>query len=266
MRYLTAAGPFVRRQLRPPEIPRPQPVATERYAEHAPCLADIYVPEDSGDGRTALVVHGGGFAFGARDMSSVMVVVDHLLQRGFVVASVDYRLVRVRGPRLEGQRQDAISAARWWHDNAARFGGDPQRTTVVGLSAGGALGLFAAGAAPLERFVGIYGAYDLTQLPARWLTASVLTRAPRRKDHARHSPLIMGDFDAPALLIHGLADPLAVPGHTEALARLREERGLPTEIAWIEGAVHGFFQDGVHDPHAIEAFEHLDRFLGLEAS
>jgi len=262
MRYLTAAGPFVRRRFKPPHIPRPQPAATLRYGEHAPCLANIYVPVDGGkDAPTALVVHGGGFVGGARDMSSVLVVVDRLLQSGTVVASVDYRLARPWGARLEGQRQDVMQAARWWRELAPEYGGNPDDTTLVGLSAGGGLALYAAQAVVPRRFVGIYGAYDLTLLPVRWFTASTLARTPRRHEQAARSPLHVGDFDAPALLIHGRADPLAVPEHTERLARLRAERGLPTDTVWIDDAVHGFFQDGPEHPHSQLALDRMQAFM-----
>ncbi|MFK7927482.1 MAG: alpha/beta hydrolase [Myxococcota bacterium] len=261
MRYLSAAGPFLRRRLKPPNIPDPTPVHTASFADRKSCYIDVYTPNVAGPHPSALIVHGGGFVGGSRRMSSVRVVIEHLLQQGFVVASLDYRLVRPWGPFLDGQVLDVRDGARWWHENAPGFGADPTRSVIIGLSAGGGLGVMAADAAPFSRFIGVYGAYDLTLLPARWATATSLIRSRHRRDHSSQSPLMMGHFEQPALLIHGDIDPLAVPEHSRRLADARAARGLPTELCWIEGAVHGYLQDGASHPHSAQTLSLIDSFL-----
>ena len=261
MRYLSAAGPFLRRRLRPPTIPDPTPRATVAFADRRSCLADVYSPAGAKDAPTAFIVHGGGFVGGSRRMSSVRVVIDELLRDGFVVASIDYRLVRPWGPLLEGQAQDVQDAARWWSEAAPDFGGHPDRTSLIGLSAGGGLALMAAQAARFSHFIGIYGAYDLTLLPARLVTATPLARSAKREEQAARSPLLSGLFDQPALLVHGDEDPLAVPEHTARLAAARLERSLPTQTHWVGGAVHGFLQDGADHPHSAQTLGAMREFL-----
>ena len=57
-----------------------------------------------------------------------------LAAQGFVVVVPDYRLVpEVRFPAF---LEDSAAAVRWARDNAAAFGGDGQRITLVGHSAG----------------------------------------------------------------------------------------------------------------------------------
>jgi len=188
-------------------------------------------------------------------------MIDHLLQRGFVVASLDYRLVRPWGPFLDGQVLDVRDGARWWHERAPSFGADPDKSVIIGLSAGAGLGILATDAAPFSRFIGIYGAYDFTLFPARWATATSLVRSSRKRDHSSQSPITMGFFKQPALLIHGDIDPLAVPEHSRRLAEARAAGGLPTELPWIEGAVHGYLQDGASHPHSAQTLSLIDSFL-----
>lgn len=260
MRFLSAAGPALRRRLRPPELKLIPP--TEVVPFHGKLLADVYVPEGADGAPTALVLHGGGFVLGARDMSAVGVLAADLVSRGFVVVSVDYRLAHPwTRVRLSEQESDVIAAARWWSEAAEGYGGDPDRNALIGLSAGGALALLATPEARFKRFVGIYGAYDLELLPVTWASAGLLTRAARRHKRAERSPIHRGAFAQPSLLVHGTADTLTPPGQAERLQAVRDAAGLSTETVWIEGAVHGFLQDGHEHPHTVQALDAIGAFL-----
>jgi len=92
-----------------------------------------------------LWIHGGGFEFG----SSASATYDGsvLAAQGVVVVSINYRL-GVFGflatPQLDGESAtsgmwgllDQIAALQWVQQNIANFGGDPNRVTVFGESAG----------------------------------------------------------------------------------------------------------------------------------
>ncbi len=94
-------------------------------------------------------LHGGGFSEGAGGID----VYDgtHLAQRGVVVVTINYRL-GVFGflahPALTGESPthssgnygllDCLLALRWVQANIRAFGGDPQRVTIWGQSAGAA--------------------------------------------------------------------------------------------------------------------------------
>jgi acetyl esterase/lipase len=262
---LKAAGPFLRRRLRPPALDLEPPTATVRFSQRArgrPLpLLDIYAPPGADGAPTAVIVHGGGFVGGSRDMSAVGVLATDLVRRGFVVASVDYCLARPFGPALPDQIDDVRAALRYWMRSARDYGGDPARTALIGKSAGAALAVLAADAAPFAKFVGIYGAYDLRLLPARWATASLLTRAARPADRERQSPLTRARFPQPALLIHGTTDPLAPQEHSLRLLAERQRAGLPTETLWLPGAVHGFLQDGPDHPDTAATLRAVADFL-----
>ncbi|MEU7580406.1 carboxylesterase/lipase family protein [Streptomyces sp. NPDC041068] len=98
-------------------------------------------PPEPGKPRPVLVwMPGGGFVTGAGSVDDP----SRLVKRGdMVVVTLNYRL-GVFGffahPRLGAQGnfglQDQLAALRWVHANIARFGGDPGRITLGGVSAG----------------------------------------------------------------------------------------------------------------------------------
>lgn len=97
-------------------------------------------------------IHGGGFSFGAT--STPLYRGDRLAERGVIVVSVAYRLGPfgfMAHPELsaESQREDGVHASgnyglldqiaglQWVRDNISAFGGDPNKVTIFGESAGG---------------------------------------------------------------------------------------------------------------------------------
>jgi acetyl esterase/lipase len=71
--------------------------------------------------------------------------------RGYLVVSVDYRLATASQSTWDKARQDVACALTWIHQNAPRYGGDPQRIVVAGDSAGGNLAVNLAYSAALGR-------------------------------------------------------------------------------------------------------------------
>lgn len=84
-----------------------------------------------------IYVHGGGWQHGDKSDWTRMVGIRELMARGFVVATVDYRLAPQF--RFPAQLEDVREAIRYLCANAARYGIDPQRVGLMGDSAGGHL-------------------------------------------------------------------------------------------------------------------------------
>ncbi|MGE0595098.1 MAG: carboxylesterase/lipase family protein [Hyphomonadaceae bacterium] len=94
-------------------------------------------------------IPGGGFTDGGEAMR--VYDGEALARRGIVVVSINYRLnafgllthpaleVEADGARGNYLLRDALAALGWVNRNIAIFGGDPERVTIAGQSAGGAI-------------------------------------------------------------------------------------------------------------------------------
>jgi acetyl esterase/lipase len=87
-------------------------------------------------------IHGGGLIFGSRTMSPRPFLAEALIDRGFIIASVDHRLAPE--VKLEEIVEDVGELWRWLHDAGPNlFGVDPRRICAAGASAGAYLALIA---------------------------------------------------------------------------------------------------------------------------
>lgn len=234
--------------------------------EHAaPLRVRIYVPEAISSSRTPapvlLYFHGGGWVMGS--------VADHDPLCGkladacqAIVISVDYRLA----PEYPFPAciEDAVCAAEWTHENAARFGGDPDRLLAGGDSSGANISAALAylgkeGKAPsishLILFYGAFGCLDVAKspsgrrfggggfvLPLDAMALMLALYAPEGTDmdDPRLFPGKASDLTGmpPAHVITAEFDPLRDDG--EAFARRLSEAGCEVSLTRMEGMMHGF--------------------------
>jgi para-nitrobenzyl esterase len=109
------------------------------------CLSlNIWTPEMTGTPRPVMVwIHGGSFTGGSGKIYDGR----WLVSRDIIVVTINYRLGTLGfladpslGPPGDVGNyglQDQQAAMRWVKDNIANFGGDPEKVTVAGESAGG---------------------------------------------------------------------------------------------------------------------------------
>ncbi|MBC6983504.1 carboxylesterase/lipase family protein [Caulobacter sp. 17J80-11] len=128
---------------------RPGSIYTEQTGQMSEdCLSlNVWAPADARDAPVMVWIHGGALVGGAS--SQAMYDGAALAKRGVVVVSINYRL-GVLGylahPDLSAESPDHVSgnyglldqieALRWVKRNIAAFGGDPEKVTVAGESAG----------------------------------------------------------------------------------------------------------------------------------
>jgi len=109
---------------------------------------DIYYPKSDFFKNRPLVmlIHGGAFYIGSKESVAEKTLATTLAKRGYVVASIDYRLgfkMLASDIELSGYRaiQDAHAALRFLAHNAKGLGIDPTQIYVGGTSAGGVASL-----------------------------------------------------------------------------------------------------------------------------
>jgi dienelactone hydrolase len=120
---------------------------------------DLYTP--TGDASTAprpavVWIHGGGFSAGSKTSSNVVQLAATFAKRGYVAASIDYRLLAPPGCGGTGTpssqctvaaveaEHDAQAAVRWLRAHAAQYRIDPHRIAVGGTSAGAVTSILVA--------------------------------------------------------------------------------------------------------------------------
>lgn len=129
---------------------QPQEYPEMRGQMDEDCLnLNVWTPAKTWEQRLPVVVwiHGGGFAYGGG--SHPTYDGEALAKRGVVVVTLNYRLGLLgfmAHPQLSAESaagasgnyglMDQVAALKWVQRNIAAFGGDPQRVTVMGQSAG----------------------------------------------------------------------------------------------------------------------------------
>jgi len=128
-----------------PEPAVPEPAAAEpsvaysdvRYArldgvEPHLLSMDIYAPPGARNCPVMVYVHGGAWSFG--DKLATGNKVPYFTSRGWILVSINYRLLPAADPLL--QVDDVARAVAWVHDRIDRYGGDPNELFLMGHSAG----------------------------------------------------------------------------------------------------------------------------------
>ena len=194
---------------------------------------DIYTPRGDVSAKRPVFVfaHGGFFAFG--DKSEGAGWGNRLAQRGYVVASINYRLssTLVVAPvdsdrevaEIDDAREDMQTAVRWMRTNAAALRIDPDKIAVGGSSAGAvtALGVAVNNDDPE---VGLY----------QGVSSAVCTAVSYA---GANDPLLVDAGDAGAIFHHGTLDTI-VPYDLAVQTRdAMSAAGLP--VQWNEYAGDG---------------------------
>lgn len=96
---------------------------------------DVYAPDGAVDLPVLMMVHGGGWRNGDKSNPGIGTVKpEYFCNTGYVYVAINYRL----SPDVEhpAHIQDVAAALKWLVDNIGEYGGDPQRISIMGHSAG----------------------------------------------------------------------------------------------------------------------------------
>jgi acetyl esterase/lipase len=220
-----------------------------------------------------LCVHGGGWRGGKRQQYQGLI--RDLAERGYVAASVTYRLTQVAP--WPAQMDDVDDALRWFRAHAGEFGGDPARIGVMGHSAGGHLSLMLGTrsdrekqpATSVQAVVNFFGPTDMRN-PAGWPAGSRsliehLGGGPyegkRKKTFWDFSPVNhLSRGDAPVLTFHGTKDPIVPYAQATMFHREMSRLSVPGRLVTIEGQGHGWGGEQVERTNTA-TYAFFDRYL-----
>ncbi|MDX1660773.1 MAG: DUF3500 domain-containing protein [Gemmatimonadota bacterium] len=236
-----------------PEVYR---VAPTRDGE-TPLAMDLYLPADRPAKGAVVLIHGGSFVTGSREIEENVAYGTALAERGYVAASISYRLHGDRpvvdgwarrysrwvggldDPRMASAlerfgrewtdavaaaSEDVVAAVEWLRERAGELGYAPDDVALFGASAGAIASLTAVYAREA------YGSEDLD------VAGVIALRALFLRPPGEANPF--EPDDPPLLIFHGEADRRVPLADAESLFELAREAGLAVEIQTAPGYGH----------------------------
>lgn len=228
---------------------------------------DLYLPKNSTGKRPLVIwIHGGGWRQGSKKNCRAI----PLVERGFVVASINYRLSS--HAVFPAQIHDCKAAVRWLRRHADLHGIDESKIGVWGSSAGGHLAALLGTSGDVKELAGVdvgddgscriqavcdwFGPtnlllmnkqagslgkmdHDSVSSPESLLLGGELQTVPDKAAAANPISYVTSD-DPPFLILHGDIDPLVPVKQSQMLYDALLAANCDAEFTIVEGEGHGF--------------------------
>ncbi|WP_459193203.1 alpha/beta hydrolase fold domain-containing protein [Halosimplex sp. J119] len=236
--------------------------------ESGPLALDLYLPDDRPEPTPVVIwIHGGAFRHGSRaDVGPAR----RQVERGYAVASVDYRLSGTA--TFPAQIRDCKAAVRWVRANAGAYALDADRIAAWGASAGGHLAALVGTtgddasfgepddypdhSAAVRAVCDYFGPTDFLSMneagseqdheapdsPESELIGGPIHEHPDRVERADPATYVDGD-EPPFLIVHGSEDPIVPHDQSVSLRDALRDAGSPVSLHTVAGAGHGGFED-----------------------
>src|SRR5262245_43331740 len=106
------------------------------YGEDPKQILDVHQPQGAREAPVVIFIHGGAYVRGDKDLYGEMYgnIATWFARQGALGINATYRLAP--GTKWPSAADDVRAMVKWAKENAARFGGDPNRVYLVGHSAG----------------------------------------------------------------------------------------------------------------------------------
>lgn len=245
-------------------------------------MLDVIVPRDQATVKRPLIVfiHGGAWLGGEKENGTE--IVQHLAKTGnYVTATINYRLSQEA--IWPAQIHDCKAAIRFLRGNADKYGIDPDRIGVMGISAGGHLssmlgtcdhpalegneGAFTAQKSSVQCVVNFFGPSNFqtffgegVPFLSKWRNYEGLrvlgkTDDEVQKNSIQASPVTwVSKGDAPFLTAHGTKDEIVPYTQAVELDEKLKKAGVESYLITVREGGHGFYSDDLND--------RISRFLG----
>ncbi len=231
---------------------------------------DLAQPEGDGPFPAIVFIHGGGWFQGNRQ--SYKTQIQEAARRGYVAATITYRLMKfdqakkettTAQPIFPAQIHDAKAAIRWLRANAAKYHVDPNRIGVTGGSAGGHLSLLVGltdknaklegeGGHPRQssRVQAVVNTFGPTEMASAYETSVVawifrlfMGGTPKEvpETYKAASPVTyISKDDPPVLTLQGDRDTLVPVAQAKLLDEKMKAVGASHTLKIFPGQGHGF--------------------------
>lgn len=253
---------------------------------------DLAMPSGEGPFPCVVMLHGGAWRGGSRkefssndkDKSGALQPswIERIAQRGYVTATVDYRLApKYKFPAMI---EDASAAVRFLRAHAKEYHIDTKKVGAVGFSAGAHLALLlglcdrSAGfdvgqnlneSSKVQCVVDFFGPTDLSlyswspgivdAFMVPFLGKDCKTNPEVFK---RASPITYVTKDAPpTLILHGTFDLIVPIIHSEKLYKALKDDGDTVEMITFPGQGHGGWDKPDMDKAISASYKFLDKYL-----
>ncbi|MBL0176377.1 MAG: alpha/beta hydrolase [Ignavibacteria bacterium] len=203
---------------------------------------DVYQPQgDTLSLRPLIVfVHGGGFVGGDKGTSQFVTLCQEFAKRGYVTASINYRLDTAMVSRaVMNAMHDARAAVRYFRKNAAQYRLDTARIAMGGGSAGAYTSLSVAYVDKISELPPLSGAGDVEGLSGNPGYSSRVRACLDYWGALLDTAAIETADDAPLLIIHGTEDNTVPFTHATMLRARATHLGLYHEFYPLQGEGHG---------------------------
>jgi acetyl esterase/lipase len=227
---------------------------------------DMYSPLGMTSPQPAIVyVHGGSWRGGSKEHSAGVQYFADLVQAGFIVVSVDYRLAPTF--QFPAMIEDVKCAIRFLRANAAAYNIDPNHIGALGTSAGGHLaallgladesagwdvGQYLDQSSRVQAVVDMYGPADFTVPDFADEVSSVAdvfgSDNPNDPIYRLASPVTyVSAGDPPFLIFHGNMDVIVPYSQSVNLYQTLQDFDVQARLITVENAGHGL-QPATGDP------------------
>lgn len=240
---------------------------------------DLFLPEDNGNGRAILFIHGGGWRGGSKEQWHSTAL--YFCNMGYACASAGYRLAP--GGRFQDQVEDVRLAMSFFKAHADEYGFSPDKVASLGSSAGGHL---VAILATLDTDDDLGMSDEITVAETRPNAAlcycavlnlhessrggaipdAVLDLMGKREAedpalYEQASPIDrVSDRTCPTLFIHGDADATVPLSFSTDMAEKLTAAGVRADVVVLPGEGHGFGYGVLKDTQKISV-KHVEAFL-----
>ena len=241
-------------------------------------VLDLYWHPNVSEAMPLIVwIHGGAWRRGSKNNLGNVVP---MLEKGYAVASVEYRL---SGEAIfPAQIQDCKAAVRWLRAHAGDYKLNGEKFGAWGPSAGGHLVAMLGTAndvaewevgdhldvsSRVQAVCDWFGPTDLLRMndvkgnidhnapdsPESQLIGAPIQENPDLAGNANPITYVSGD-DPPFLIMHGGKDRTVIPNQSEFLNVALQEQGVPSTFVWIDDQGHGFRGERADLMKLVEAF------------